>query len=126
MREQAFTLTLHSHSSLVPYQRINLIRAQGFAAIQKIQFGEKAAAGHFAPHALNQATGCRRRAARCQQVVNHQNTLSGLDGVGVHFYRIRAVLQRVLFRDPRAGQFAQFAQGHKADIERERKAGSER
>ena len=63
---------------------------------------------------LHELRGGLGRAARREQVVDHDDPLSGMDVVAVDFEARRAVFEHAVLGDRRARQLAGLADGHKA------------
>ena len=81
------------------------------------QFDEEGDADDFAAELFDHSAGGLHGASGGEEVIDHEDALTVLDGVGVDFEFVGSVFEFVFFGDGLSGQFAGLAYGDETDIE---------
>lgn len=95
-------------------------------SIEELQFQNKDESHELSAHFPDQLSGSVGRAASCDNVIDNDNLLARLDGVGLHLEKVLAVLLLVALGLTRAGQLALLANRDKASAKPQGQAGAEK
>ena len=90
---------------------------ESIRSIEKGQVDQEATTGHRGATLLNQPAACLDGATGCQQVVDDQHTLTGLNAIFVNFQAVGAVFQFVFQRMSSKWQFSWLAYWYERGVQ---------
>src|SRR5579863_9435952 len=109
-------------SALVRNERDNVYALERRPAVKRFQLDEKRKGFNVGPETLEETARRGRRSTRCKQVVHHCDPIVLVECIGMDLERVRAVFERIIFREFAERQLSRLSHGNEArpDCIRER------